>query len=76
MENTRKSDDENLDEYLELMERPPITDPKLREIMLMFVRRIREDEPRINSGVHLHDYSMICDDDDNMDSFYGPDYPW
>lgn len=44
----------------------------LAAIILKLVHSIRQDEPRINSGVHLFDYMMICDEDDDMDSFYGP----
>lgn len=74
MATPRKTDQEILKEYLEEMERPYPTDKGVEEILLAFVRRIREDEPRINSGIHLVDYTMICDEDDTMDTFYGPDY--
>lgn len=70
----RKTDQEVLKEYLEEMERPYPTDKGAEEILLIFVRRIREDEPRINSGVHLVDYTMLCRDHHTMDNFYGPDY--
>lgn len=39
-----------------------------------FVKLARQDEPRISCGAHYLDYIMICDEDDDMDSFYGPDY--
>jgi hypothetical protein len=70
---TRKSDEEVLREYYAEMEQP-ICMPF--QVLVRWVKKIREHEPRINSGVHLIDYCGICDEDDDMDSFYGPDYPW
>lgn len=73
---TRKTDEEVLREYMAEMEHPWPTQQWVVDVLLGMVKRCREDEPRINSGVHLIDYTMICDEDDDMDSFYGPDYPW
>lgn len=71
----RKTDEEIYTDYLiEMGGDPSKMDPKIFQAMVSWVHKIREDEPRINSWVHLHDYTMICDDDDDMDSFYGKDY--
>ena len=45
-------------------------------IFINSVKSARQDEPRINCGRHYADYLNICDDDDDMDSFYGENYPW
>jgi hypothetical protein len=71
---TRKTDQEILREYLELYERPYPTDKGIEQALLSLVEGCRKDEPRINCGAHLIDYTMICDEDDTMDTFYGPDY--
>lgn len=69
-----KSDEEILKEYYEIMEKPLPTEKWQVELLIQFVNMIRKDEPRINSGYHLLDYTMICDENDDMDSFYGKDY--
>lgn len=71
----RKTSKQVLEEYCKEMERP-YPEGIWADFMLHMVVRCREDEPRINCGVHLIDYMNICDEDDDMDSFYGPDYPW
>lgn len=43
-------------------------------ILLGTVKKAREEEPRINCGLHLVDWMNICDEDDTFDSFYGEDY--
>lgn len=75
----RKSDDEILREYLEEM-REGETDtyaanPELAKTLLLpFVKKIRELEPRINSGWHLVCYCALRKEGDSMDSHYGPDF--
>ena len=71
-----KTDEEVYKDYCELMGHDYPKDSKILKILLNWVSLIRKDEPRINSGVHLIDYTMICDNDDDMDSFYGSDYRW
>ena len=69
-----KFDKEIFIEYCQEMDIPYPSDERLEKLMLSMVRYCRRDEPRIDSGLHLIDYSNICDEDDNMDTFYGPDY--
>lgn len=69
----RKSDEEILREWLDI-EGSPYPTGDVKESMLRMVAQIRKHEPRINSGLHLMDFLNICDDDDDMDSFYGEDY--
>ncbi len=68
------TDEEVLLDYWRVMEQKPIEDPAIKEALVRMVKRCRQEEPRINCGAHLVDYINICDDDDNMDSFYGPNY--
>ncbi len=68
-----KTDEQILKEYLKETE-TPVPNDEILKFMELMVHKIREAEPRINSGIHLVDYMSICDDDDDMDSFYGPDY--
>jgi len=75
MEKRRLTNEEVYREYLALMEIPPGQIlPEIFASLVRMVGRCREEEPRINRGVHLADYLNICDEDDTMDSFYGPDY--
>jgi hypothetical protein len=69
-----QSDREILREYLELMNAPYPTDEKREETLLVFVRKARAAEPRINNGSHLIDFTLISDEDDTMETFYGPEY--
>lgn len=68
----RKTDEQVLDEYIKEMGFDILENNK--KLLLPFVKRLREDEPRINSGWHLVCYCEMCDDDDTMDSFYGADF--
>lgn len=71
---SRRTDEELAKEYLLLYGiKPEVVDQHLW-LILPFVQRAREDEPRINCVAHLVDWTMICDEDDDFDSFYGPDY--
>lgn len=75
MEKQRLTDEEVYREYLTLMRTPlDQISPDIFAALVKMVGKCREDEPRINRGVHLADYLNICDEDDTMDSFYGPDY--
>lgn len=69
------SDQEVFLEYAELLKLPvKEMSTDLFQSCVFLVKLARKDEPRINSGIHYHDYSMICDTDDTMDSFYGSNY--
>lgn len=68
-----KTDEQILEEYLKLMELPHVEEP-WRGFFLRVIARARQDEPRINCGLHVMDWENICDDDDDFDSFYGTDY--
>lgn len=71
----RLTDEEVFREYAALMSISLDKMPSgVFQALVSFVKIARKDEPRINSGVHYHDYTMICDNDDGMDSFYGPNY--
>ena len=70
---TRLSDEDVLDQFLALMGEKPAVG-FMRTILVRFVAGARQHEPRINSGVHLCDYCMVCDEDDTMETFYGRDY--
>ena len=71
----RKTDEQVLDEYFQEMEIDKSKIPaEILQIWIGFVSKARRDEPRINSGCHYIDWCNICDDDDDFDSFYGPDY--
>jgi hypothetical protein len=70
----RRTDDNILDEYQKEMERPLVPPGPIRDCLLKMVSKIREHEPKINSGIHLCDYMMICDDDEGMEEYYGKDY--
>ncbi len=70
----RKSDEEVLREYMAMQGLRWPDSPELVACMTDLIRACRASEPRINCGVHLMDYCLICDDDDTMDSFYGPHY--
>jgi len=70
------TDKEVYEDYCKLCDRQPVQDSVVLEALINMVHIMREDEPRINCGAHLLDYMNICDEDDDMDSFYGPDYPW
>lgn len=62
------------DEFAQAHGRKPEEVPDwLRDTMCFLVRKAREDEPRINCGLHMADYSLMEEHDD-FDSFYGPDY--
>jgi hypothetical protein len=76
--NKRLTDEELLVDYCRVMEYqlPKKENSLWNDIMLTMIGRCRQDEPRINCGTHLIDYMNICDEDDDMDSFYGEDYPW
>lgn len=67
-----KTDEEILKEYLKLTDSD--FPPEIYSYFLGLINRTRKEEPRINSGAHLYDYFGICDEDDDMDSFYGLDY--
>jgi hypothetical protein len=57
---------EILEEYCKEMEiKYPF--PELETVWINLIDRCREDEPRINSGIHLIDY---------IGESIGPDYPW
>lgn len=61
-------------EYCDLMElKVADTDLGFR-VIVHGVSVARRDEPRISTGEHFVDWSMICDDDDTIESFYGADY--
>lgn len=70
----RLTDEQVYEEYARLMEHRQPVPEFLRKLWVRAIALARVEEPRINSGVHYHDWSMICDDDDTMDSFYGKDY--
>lgn len=70
------TDEELLDDYYKEMGYQSIQESKIREIMVRWMGNLRKEEPRLSCGTHVVDYCNICDDDDNMDSFYGEDYPW
>ena len=72
--NKRLTDEEVLLDYWRIMGQEPAKDPRMLSLWMNLVGKIREDEPRINRGAHMADYLNICDDDDDMDSFYGPNY--
>ncbi len=38
------------------------------------VRLAMKEEPRISCGLHIVDWMLICDEEDDFDSFYGPNY--
>ena len=71
----RKTDEQIAHEYCDLME---IDLSRMSDWYFSWLAGIvgqaRMGEPRINSGVHFYDWTMICDEDDDFDSFYGPDY--
>ena len=67
----RKTTKEILEEYCREMGQP--YPAAIEDIMISVVARCREDEPRLNSGVNLIDYMSISDEDDVMDSVYGPE---
>jgi hypothetical protein len=70
------TDKEILEDWFRLMDKKVPTDPVLVDVLCEMIAKCRKDEPRINCGGHLLDYINICDEDDDMDSFYGSDYPW
>jgi hypothetical protein len=71
----RKTDEEILVEYLQLKGIGKSgTEEPFKGFYLRCIARAREDEPRINSGIHLLDWEYISDEDDDFDSFYGKDY--
>jgi hypothetical protein len=71
----RKTDEVVLEEYLDLIDaKKEMIPPVIYESMIRMVQKCRDDEPRINHGVHLYDYIGICDADDTMNTFYGSHY--
>lgn len=70
----RISDVEIAKEYLRLKGVNEDTIETEYALLIPFVQSARREEPRINCGGHLLDYTMICDEDDTFDSFYGKDY--
>lgn len=44
------------------------------ELLAPMVASARRIESRINSGAHMWDFTMICDEEDTFESFYGEDY--
>ena len=70
-----KADEQIAEEYCNLMEIDLSRCPRWYfGHLVAIIKLARKEEPRINSGVHLYDWTMICDEDDDFDSFYGPDY--
>lgn len=71
----RKTDEQIAREYCDLMEIDLANTPDWYFSWLVrIIGQARKAEPRINSGVHIVDWIGICDEDDDFDSFYGPDY--
>lgn len=70
----RKTNQEILSEFLIANNQSYPLNKEDEEFWISLIQKCREDEPRINSGLHLLDFCNICDDDDDMDSFYGEDY--
>lgn len=75
-ETMRKTDEEILQEYFELMCADQVGNipEEVYKHWLNIVSAARSEEPRINSGSHYIDWINICDDDDDFDTFYGDDY--
>jgi hypothetical protein len=67
-----KTDEEILDEYIKEMEWQIPQDN--RGFLLPFVKELRKQEPRINSGIHLVMFCCLVKDTQTMDGTYGPDW--
>lgn len=63
----RKTDKEILEEFFKEMEFKYPDQQWLEDVWIKLIARCREDEPRINSGIHYIDY---------LGESIGPDYPW
>lgn len=65
----RKTDEQIIEEYCKEM------NCNLNfAILVPFVKAIRKQEPRINSGWHLVCYCHLTSEHDTMDSVYGSDF--
>ena len=73
----RRTDKEIFEGYCEAMGWPYPLKPNCAHVFgLSVVKKARKEEPRINHWAHFADWMNICDEDDDMDSFYGEDYDW
>lgn len=48
--------------------------PMLDILTAYSLRAARRMDSRVNRGAHLINWMMICDEDDDFESFYGPNY--